>query len=392
MVKYKSIIAINVSVFLLMVGVGLIVALLPQRLMDLTASVSDVGLLASIYAIPNVLLQIPIGRLSDRFGFKPFIVGGYATCALTGLLYFFADTPNMFFGGRFLQGIAEVPIWAIAPALLSIQYTSQKGRYIGQYNASLHCGLTMGGLISIFSTTIWKGNEPFLLFAALSITGGLITAFFVDNPRENSVGEKVAGSGEAFSDLLNFINILVFVGIILYGAGYGIFITIIPAFLISTKHVGHTAIGLYFSLFYIALSLSQLLAGVWSDRKGRQPVMIVGLMTAGICIATFHHQTPTLAIAILFVSGLGLGIFCVSSMAFLNESVPNSLKGTISGAFYFSWGAGYFLGPLLLGTVGNILNFPIGFSGFAVLIMIEFTALAFFIRNKNGTVTFNMRS
>ena len=70
MAKNNSVLAINASVFLLMVGVGLIVALLPQRIMKLSASVSDVGLLASAYAIPNVLLQIPLGRLSDRFGFK----------------------------------------------------------------------------------------------------------------------------------------------------------------------------------------------------------------------------------------------------------------------------------------------------------------------------------
>jgi MFS family permease len=69
MAKYRSVIAINVSVFLLMVGVGLIVALLPQRIMKLSASVSDVGILASAYAIPNVLLQIPIGRIGSSINF-----------------------------------------------------------------------------------------------------------------------------------------------------------------------------------------------------------------------------------------------------------------------------------------------------------------------------------
>ena len=138
MVRDKSVMGINASVFLLMVGVGLIVALLPQRIMKLSASVSDVGILASAYAIPNVLLQIPIGKLADRFGFKSFLVGGYLLCGLTGVLYFWADTPKFYFGGRFLQGIAEVPIWALAPALLSIQHASDKGKYMGIYNASLH--------------------------------------------------------------------------------------------------------------------------------------------------------------------------------------------------------------------------------------------------------------
>jgi len=148
--RNKLAVAISVSVFLLMVGVGLIVALLPQRIMKLSVSVSDVGILASSYAIPNVLLQIPNVNLSDRYGFNFFLVGGYVLCGLAGLLYFFADTPNLYFGGRFLQGIAEVPIWALAPALLSIQYTSDRGKFMGIYNAFLHCGLTLGGLLSIF--------------------------------------------------------------------------------------------------------------------------------------------------------------------------------------------------------------------------------------------------
>jgi hypothetical protein len=54
-------------------------------------------------------------------------------------------------------------------------------------------------------------------------------------------------------------------------------------------------------------------------------------------MATFHKlQQPWLS-AMLTLAGFGLGVFCVSSMAFLNESVSGSLKGTISGAFYFSF-------------------------------------------------------
>jgi len=55
----KSLIAINISVFKIMLGVGMIVALLPQQVMDLTGSVTVVGLLASVFTITYVLAQIP---------------------------------------------------------------------------------------------------------------------------------------------------------------------------------------------------------------------------------------------------------------------------------------------------------------------------------------------
>jgi MFS family permease len=388
MARNNSVIALNVSVFLLMVGVGLIVALLPQRIMNLSASVSDVGILASAYAIPSVLLQIPIGNLSDRFGFKSFLVGGYLLCGLTGFLYFFADTPNLYFGGRFLQGIAEVPIWALAPALLSVQYASDKGKFMGIYNASLHCGLTLGGVMSIIIFRIWQGNEPFLLFAVMSILGGLITTLFVKNPNQKPTDKAAALEIRGVWSLLaNRTNLLVFSGITLYGAGYGIFITIIPAFLISAKDVAQTTIGVFFALFYIALSLSQLFAGTWSDRKGRKPAMIVGLLIAALGIATFHTCEYPLFIVFLALAGLGLGMFCVSSMAFLNERVPMSLKGTISGAFYFSWGAGYFFGPLLIGRIGSAFSYHTGFSLFACLIMVQLMAISIVIKRSRSALS-----
>lgn len=381
MANKKTVIGINLSVFLLMVGVGLIVALLPDRILKLSASVSDVGILASAYAIPSVLLQIPIGNLSDRFGFKSFLIGGYLLSALTGFLYFFADTPNLYFGGRFLQGVAEVPIWALAPALLSIQYASEKGKYMGLYNASLHCGLTTGGLLSILVSRIWDGNEPFLLFAAMGILGGLITALFVENPNQKTIDKIIAVNTSGIGPLVaDPTNLVVFSGITLYGAGYGIFITLIPAFLINAKDAAQTTIGVFFALFYITLSISQLFAGAWSDRNGRKPAMILGLLMAALGIAVFHQCPFPYFIVFLSIAGFGLGIFCVSSMAYLNERVPRSLKGTISGAFYFFWGAGYFFGPLLIGKVGSSINFQTSFLIFSGLIMMQLMAIRHFVK------------
>ena len=381
MANDRTVIGVNVSVFILMVGVGLVVALLPERILELSASVSDVGILASAYAVPSVLLQIPIGNLSDKLGFKLFILCGYLLCTLSGFLYFFANSAMLYFWGRFLQGIAEVPIWALAPALLSIQCASEKGRYMGLYNASLHCGLTTGGLFSIVSHRIWQGNEPFFLFALTGILGAILTVWFVKNP-DSAESEKIAavntkGIGALLAD---FKNLVVFSGITIYGAGYGVFITIIPAFLISAKNASRTTIGVFFALFYIALSISQFFAGAWSDRNGRKPAMIFGLSITALGMAVFHRCPFPFYIVFLVMAGFGLGIFCVSSMAYLNERVQERQKGAMSGAFYFFWGAGYFFGPLLLGKIGSQIGFNTGFFIFSVMVMLQFLAIGLFIK------------
>ena len=79
---------------------------------------------------------------------------------------------------------------------------------------------------------------------------------------------------------------------------------------------------------------------------------------------------------LLATAGLGLGLFCVSSMAFLNETVPDSLKGTVSGAYCLSWGAGYFLGPLTAGRMSTSVGFKAVFPLLAVFLVLEAGTLA----------------
>ncbi|MFO7790755.1 MAG: MFS transporter, partial [Bacteroidales bacterium] len=105
MEKRISIIGLNLSVFVFMFGVGMIVPLLPQKIIVFTGSLKTVGYLASAFAVPFVLLQFPIGRLSDRYGVRRFLLGGNLICAVSGLIYCFSHTQEMVFLRWMLQGI-----------------------------------------------------------------------------------------------------------------------------------------------------------------------------------------------------------------------------------------------------------------------------------------------
>jgi MFS family permease len=74
-------------------------------------------------------------------------------------------------------------------------------------------------------------------------------------------------------------------------------------------------------------------------------------------------------------------MFCVSSLAYLNECVSDSLKGTISGAYYLFWGLGYFLGPLAAGELGNSMGLSASFYLLAGLLGIETIFLLLAIQN-----------
>jgi MFS family permease len=368
----RTLISLNLAVFFMMLGVGMIMALLPQKVIDLTGSSSTVGFLASAFAISYIVLQVPIGNLSDKFGFKFFLLSGYLICSVTGLLYYFANSANLIFLGRLFQGAGEAPIWALAPALLSIKFPAAKGRVMGIYNAVIHVGLTIGPLLGIAVLKVWPGNQAFLFYAVVCFIGAIIIFFGVENVEQNRDPNRAKMN---FSKLIALMadqrTLAALAGITLYGVGYGIILTIIPAFLISIKGFTQNYISLFFSLFYVAISLSQVITGHFSDKFGRVKFMILGLVVTALGIGLFPTLNQPYITILLTLAGAGLGIFYISSMAYMNETVSNDLKGTISGAYYLFWGLGFFVGPILIGKLGELPLKGAGFYLFALVLLLD---------------------
>ena len=368
--------ALCAAAFIQMVGVGLIVALLPNRVIQLSGSMGYVGYITSAFAVPFVLSQLPAGRLGDRYGYKKFLVGGYIVACLAGLVYFKSDRVWGILAGRALQGFAEVPAWALAPALLSLLFAKTKGEAIGKYNASFHLGLTAGSLLSVWAFARWSGNEAFLLYAATGLVGAVLVALFVKDPKDMGPARENVGYGEVLEAMKQIRRPAVHTGICIYGGGYGAFLTVVPGVLLVEKGFTQSGVAVFFSLFYIAISLAQVIAGRISDRRGPNAPMYAGLLLIAAGFASFMWFLGTLVYVSLFLASFGLGMFCISAMVILNEAVPVSLKGSISGVFYLLWGLGYFLVPPVLAKVGGAIGYRAVFSVAALVVLGELAALA----------------
>jgi len=355
-----------------MLGDGMVLALLPQKVISLTDSSLFVGYLASTYALAQVISQLPIGILADRLGSKLFILMGYILSFFAGLLFYFTNSVNLIFCGRVLQGIGEAPILSLAPALLSLQYSTNKGKAIGVYNASIYLGLTVGPLLRIVLLKEWSDSQIFLFYAVLCSIGAIINGCSLKNKKKEQV---------AIRDTINLKSALVFMkhpqtlavlfGITLYGAGFGIFMTIIPAYLLIVKHYNQTYINVYFSIFYIAISLAQVVTGWLSDKLGRQLFMLTGMLVAALGLGTSSYFGHFALTVILGLSSFGLGTYYLASMAFLNEKAPESCRGVISGLYYLFWGIGMFWGPLLLADYIQGNTYQSGFRIFSLALIIQ---------------------
>ena len=351
----RTIIALSAAATLLMIGVGMIVPLLPQRVHDQTGSLESVGLVASVFAIAYLLAQLPVGLLADRNGARPLLVAGYLLCAVAGIAFYFSQTAGHIYLGRIVQGLGEAPIWALGPAVLSLAYPSAKGRAIGIYNAAIHAGLAIGPLTGLMVDPSGTGGRPFLLFSAFCIAGAAVLAAFLPGMKAAGLAERTGRPG--FRDAMRLFShrpsLVVLAGIVLYGGAYGASLTVLPVTIGSLRGLGPTEIGVFFSVFYAGIGLSQLVAGPLTDRYGRDGFMVGGLTLATLGLAATLLMPATFVS--LAISSFGLGVFCVASLAKLNDSAPQHLKGTVSSAYYLAWGLGYVLGPMMIGAVDRVI-------------------------------------
>jgi len=79
------------------------------------------------------------------------------------------------------------------------------------------------------------GNQAFIFYAVVCFSGALIIHFSVENITENKTLQDAMNLQNIISLAANKETFIALLRITLYGAGYGIFLTILPAFLISTK-------------------------------------------------------------------------------------------------------------------------------------------------------------
>jgi MFS transporter, DHA1 family, multidrug resistance protein len=154
--------------------------------------------------------------------------------------------------------------------------------------------------------------------------------------------------------------------------GYGMIQPIIP-FLITQLGASGSDLGILASM-YAAMQL--VCAPVWgtlSDRIGRKPVLLIGVLGYAISMFIFGLATQfwMLFVARTF-SGVLSSAVMPTSMAYLSDNLPENERSGAMGKLGAAVGLGVVLGPLIAGFLAiNSLSLPffVG-SGLAVLAML----------------------
>ena len=166
-----TVFALGVATLFMAIGIGLFATLEPQLLARLDQGPVLFSVEFAAVVLANVLFQVPIGRASDRYGRRPFVLAGFVILIPSLLVQGFVTTPTTMILARFVQGIAVAMVFAPALALAGdLAREGESGTKLSVLTMAFGLGTAIGPLASGVLVTfgfVW----PFAFGAALAAVG-----------------------------------------------------------------------------------------------------------------------------------------------------------------------------------------------------------------------------
>lgn len=335
-----SLLVVYATVFVYFLGFHALLPVITPYAISLGASVAVAGLIAGAYSAVNLVGNLGAGYWTDRLGRKLPLVAGLVIVGGALLLYPLADDPGTLFWLRILHGLGAA---LVAPASLSyIGDTTAPGgraRAMAVYGAAIGLTTLIGPpLAGVVADRL--GYAP--IFVALAVLTLAVAVPALLRTREILPGE-VRSQGGQVRRLLGRRRLLVaYVATFCLLFSLGTLIVFAP---LAGEALGFSSaqVGLVFAAFALTATLVQVLpVGRLSDRRGREPLIMLGLallMGALLLLPGLERWGTWLAGMLLY--GTGFGLMFPAMTALITDETEPQTRGTASGVFtaVFSLGA-----------------------------------------------------
>lgn len=174
----KQKIIILASVFVDVLGFGIVIPILPYYLTEFGATALTITMLFSVYSLCAFLSAPFLGALSDRIGRRPVILVSIASTSIGWFVFAGAATIPLLFIGRIIDGLAAGNFSSAQSYLVDISGDDEKERVknLGIIGATFGIGFILGPMVGgIFSKI--SHAAPFYLAGGMAFVN-LVFAFF----------------------------------------------------------------------------------------------------------------------------------------------------------------------------------------------------------------------
>jgi MFS family permease len=336
--------------------------LLPYLTKELGLSYTEAGLLVSTFHASSFLANFGSGMVVDVLGRRVLVQA-------TSLLFGAAALMAFGFAGGLAVLVVLVAViggtnnlWhPAAISFLSGMYPKNRGYVLSIHTLGASLGdsiapICVGALLAVLTwrdTALW-GSLPVLAVAALI----MISIARMDKDTDGQVTKKIT-VGEYFSGLRVMFTDKAAMGLCLM-AGFrsmtqnGL-LMFIPIYLANVLQVGPFMTGVGMFAMQIGGFFAGPIAGAWSDRIGRRPI-VLGAATGTTVVVAFLALAESEYLFIAGVSVLGFVLFAVRPVihSWMMDLAPPAMHGSATSALFGTQSGLSLIIPVLGGYIADL--------------------------------------
>ncbi|MGD8473448.1 MAG: MFS transporter [Anaerolineae bacterium] len=341
---------------ILFVVIPLYVAKLPAPWFPIPETVL-VGLLISLYGLTNALLQPFVGAWIDRVSRrKPFIQAGLVLMAIGTLAFVFA---GRFSALLFIRGLQGIGVALTIPASLALMASATekrtRGGSMGVYTSMRMVGFAIGPLIGGFLHDHVSFNAAFYTGAAFIFLGLIFVQVWVHETPDRSRAQSAGAFRVLDREFLTGGILGLAIATFLMASSFSMMSALEKQF---NQRLGQGALG--FGLAFSALMVSRLVAQVplgWlSDRIGRKPLIIGGLVLMAPATVLLGLAATTLQLTGFRVfQGVASAAIAAPAFALAADLSRSGGEGRQLSIVTTGFGLGIALGPLIAGVLATVI-------------------------------------
>ncbi|WP_053361163.1 MFS transporter [Bacillus sp. FJAT-27251] len=350
--KKKALPILFAVMFLVMVGFGIIIPVMPFYAEQLGASPMQLGLLMAVYSLMQLLFSPFWGRISDRIGRKPVIMIGISGLALSFFLLALSTQLWMLFAARVIGGVlsaANMP--TVMAYVADITSDEDRGKGMGIIGAAVGLGFIFGPAIGgVFS----KGNLaiPFYVAGILSLITLLFVLFVLKestSPEQRSTQAKKRGMlPKGPLSILYFLSFFVTFSLAGLEATFAYFAA-------EKADLGTVQLGYIFMIMGLGGAIVQGgLVGKMTRNFGEGFVIQLGIIVSAIGFGLILLIDGFVTAAVfLTIFGVGNGLIRPSVSSLLTKT-STAGHGSTTGLLSSFDSLGRILGPPLGGLLFSV--------------------------------------
>ena len=375
------------NLFLVFVGIGLVIPVMPTFKSEMHLSGQTMGYLTAAYAMSQLICSPVAGRLSDLFGRKRMIVIGMVIFSLSEFLFGMGTTVPALYVSRILGGLSAALIFPSVMAFVAdITTLEERPKAMGWVSGAISGGFIIGPGIGGFLGDI-SMRLPFYVAGILGLVGFLFALVMLKEPKrietvtedgpKTSLKEVILMPALTFPFFIILINAF---GLAAFESIYSIYVDINYGFSVRDIAVVITVSGV----------LALIVQIVFFDAIVRK-IGEIGLIR--LCLAV----SAVFVLAIVFAKGywgvlistfvifLAFDLIRPAITTFLSKHAGEN-QGSVSGVNSALTSVGNIVGPILSGT---LLDVNSHYPYYVVVVILTITFMLTMIWNSKAKVKTN---